>query len=180
MKAPSKTQSVRFVTRFLAATTVLVSCASAYAAEAPARTEEQNTLYAIGLSISRSLSVFDLSPTDFEFVKQGLIDAQAGKKSAVDPATYNAKIQEFAKNRRKALGEKQVGAGKAFLEQAAKEKGAVKTASGMVYRSLAEGKGASPKASDLVKVKGGSRLEPPIQLLPVISVCYIALRNRAR
>jgi len=28
--------------------------------------------------------------------------------------------------------------------------------------------------------KGGSRLEPPIQLLPVISVCYIALRNRAR
>jgi len=27
--------------------------------------------------------------------------------------------------------------------------------------------------------KGGSRLEPPSQLFPVISVCYIALRNRA-
>jgi len=26
---------------------------------------------------------------------------------------------------------------------------------------------------------GGSRLEPPSQLFPVISVCYIALRNRA-
>ena len=35
---------------------------------------------------------------------------------------------------------------------AAKEPGAVVTKSGLVYRSLAEGKGASPSASDKVKV----------------------------
>ncbi len=34
----------------------------------------------------------------------------------------------------------------------AKEAGAVVTASGLVYRSLADGQGASPKASDTVKV----------------------------
>ena len=38
------------------------------------------------------------------------------------------------------------------IEQAAAEKGAVKTASGMVYRSLTEGKGASPKETDVVRV----------------------------
>jgi len=50
------------------------------------------------------------------------------------------------------MGERQIGAGKDYLEKAAKEKGAVKTASGMVYTSLAEGKGDSPKATDVVKV----------------------------
>lgn len=40
----------------------------------------------------------------------------------------------------------------AALEAAAKEPGAVVTASGLVYKSLKEGTGASPKASDTVKV----------------------------
>ncbi len=36
--------------------------------------------------------------------------------------------------------------------KAASEKGAVKTDSGMVYRSLTEGSGASPKETDVVRV----------------------------
>ena len=40
----------------------------------------------------------------------------------------------------------------AALAAAAKEPGAVVTSSGLVYKSLAEGKGASPKATDTVKV----------------------------
>ena len=38
------------------------------------------------------------------------------------------------------------------IGKAAAEKGAIKTDSGMVYRSLTEGKGASPKATDIVQV----------------------------
>ena len=38
------------------------------------------------------------------------------------------------------------------IDKAAKEKGAVKTDSGMVYRSLKEGKGASPTARNTVEV----------------------------
>jgi FKBP-type peptidyl-prolyl cis-trans isomerase FkpA len=123
-----------------------------FAAEPPAMTDEQKTLYAIGVSVARSLSVFDLTPSEFDYVKQGLVDAQSGKKSDVDQASYNSKIQELAKARRKALGEKQAGDGKDFLEKAAKEKGAVKTASGMVYISLSEGKGESPSSDAVVKV----------------------------
>jgi len=40
----------------------------------------------------------------------------------------------------------------ATLEAAAKETGAVVTPSGLVYRSLKDGSGASPLASDVVKV----------------------------
>lgn len=40
----------------------------------------------------------------------------------------------------------------ATLESAAKESGAVLTPSGLVYRSLKDGTGANPQASDVVKV----------------------------
>jgi FKBP-type peptidyl-prolyl cis-trans isomerase FkpA len=130
--------------------TILIA-ATTFAAEAP-KTEEQKTLYAVGMSISRSLSVFNFTPAELEWVMQGLSDVQSGKKSDIDPAQYTVKIQELAKARRKALGESQIAAGKDFLEKAAKEKGAVKTASGMVYSSVSEGKGESPKATDVVKV----------------------------
>jgi FKBP-type peptidyl-prolyl cis-trans isomerase FkpA len=38
------------------------------------------------------------------------------------------------------------------IDKAAQEKGAVKTASGMVYRSIKEGTGKSPKATNTVEV----------------------------
>ena len=116
------------------------------------KTEDQKTLYAIGLSVARSLSVFNLTPAELVIIQQAITDDFSGKKPEAELLSYSAKIQEFAKARRKALGEKQAGAGKDFLEKAAKEKGAVKTASGMVYTSLTEGKGESPKATDVVKV----------------------------
>lgn len=153
MKTASGTQPfVAHVAHILSAAALCIACTSACAAEAPTLTEEQKTLYAIGLTVSRSLSVFELSPAEFEVVKQGLSDAQSGKQSALDLNSYTGKIQEFAKARRKTAGEKQVAAGREYLEKAAAEKGALKTASGMIYSSLAEGTGASPKADDIVKV----------------------------
>ena len=38
------------------------------------------------------------------------------------------------------------------IDKAAKEKGAVKTASGMVYKSIKDGKGKAPSASSVVEV----------------------------
>jgi FKBP-type peptidyl-prolyl cis-trans isomerase FkpA len=124
---------------------------SAYAAD-PAKIEEQKVLYALGQTVYRSLAVFNLTPAEFERVKQAITEAHAGIKSDVDPTVYAPKIQQLAKARRQAAGEKQAEAGKAYLEKAAKEKGAVRTVSGMIYLSLAEGKGNSPKSTDTVKV----------------------------
>jgi len=123
----------------------------AFAAE-PTYTEEQKTLYAIGVSVARSLSVFNLTPTELEVVQQGITDEFSGKKPQTDIQSHSGKIQQFAKARRKALGDKQAGAGRDYLEKASREKGAINTDSGMVYLSFAEGKGESPKATDVVKV----------------------------
>lgn len=123
-----------------------------FAADMP-QSEDEKTLYAIGLSVARSLSIFNLTATEQELVLKAIKDDFSGKRTQADLLSYSGKIQEFARSRRKALGEKQATAGKEFLEKASREKGAVKTASGMVYTSLAEGKGESPKATDVVKVQ---------------------------
>ncbi len=130
--------------------TVLLTAAASSAAEL--KNDEQKTLYAIGQTVFKSLAVFSLTPAEFEVVLQGLKDAQAGKKPEVEVSTQAPKIQEFAKARRKALSDKLIPANKDLLEKAAKEKGAVKTDSGLVYIPLREGTGASPKSTDTVKV----------------------------
>ncbi len=42
-------------------------------------TDEEKTIYAIGLSIARSLSPLDLSPDELEILKRALTDAAVGK-----------------------------------------------------------------------------------------------------
>lgn len=149
----NKTRKGRYqqMKKLILAALITLAAVPLQAADKPL-TEEQKALYSIGATVARSLSVFNLTPAELEIVLQGLNDARAGKKPDFDVTTYNQKVQDLARSRRKALGEKQAGAGKDFLEKAAKEKGAVKTSSGMVYIPLTEGKGDSPAATDVVKV----------------------------
>ncbi|WP_281184321.1 FKBP-type peptidyl-prolyl cis-trans isomerase [Trichlorobacter lovleyi] len=130
---------------------VLAVAAQACALEPP-KTEEQKTLYAIGQTVSRQLSVFNLSADEFQYVLLGLTDAQSGNKAAAEPAQYNRKIQELARSRRAAHAQKLGPANKEALEKAAKEQGAVKTASGLIYLPVKEGDGAQPKLTDTVRV----------------------------
>lgn len=116
------------------------------------QTEEQKTLYALGLSIGRSISVFDMSPEELEYVKAGISTQVKGEKSPVDMETYGPKLQELARTRSTRKAEQEKANSAKFLEEAAKESGAKKTESGLVYKELTAGTGAQPQASDIVKV----------------------------
>jgi FKBP-type peptidyl-prolyl cis-trans isomerase FkpA len=116
------------------------------------QTEEEKTLYALGLSIGRSLSVFSLTPAQLEFVKSGLTAQVNGEKPAVNIEEYGPKIQALATARQSAAAGAEKQKGEAYLQKAAKEKGAEKTASGLIYQQLKAGTGASPTAADTVKV----------------------------
>lgn len=134
-----------------AALAVTLAAASAFALEAP-KTDEEKTLYTIGLIIAKQLRVFNLSPDELERVKQGVTEGTTAEKPAVEIAEYNSKVQELAKARIKVQSDKLVAVGKEMLDKAAKEKGAVRTDSGLVFIPLKEGRGDSPKATDTVKV----------------------------
>lgn len=114
-------------------------------------TDEQKTLYAIGLVMSRSLRQFDLSPAEIEIIKGALSDATAGKP-AVELDEWGPKIQPLANERGARITAREKEASAAYLTKAAAGAGAVRTDSGIVYTELQVGTGASPTASDRVKV----------------------------
>lgn len=116
------------------------------------KTEDEKTLYALGLSIGQSVGVFGLSKEELEVVKRGLTDQVNGVKPKVDLQAQGPKIGELARTRaaKKADAEKAKSSG--FLAKAEKEKGAVKTASGLIYVPTKAGTGAAPTAADTVKV----------------------------
>ncbi len=130
---------------------VCMSLSTAAAAQDPA-TDDQKTLYALGMAISQSLGNFSLSEAELEFVKAGLTDGVLNRKSKVDAQAFMPKVQKLQQARAAVLADKEKKAGEAFLTKAAAEKGATKTASGIVIQVLKEGKGASPKETDSVKV----------------------------
>jgi len=137
--------------RFMIITLVTLIAVPSFAADVP-KTEEQKTIYAVGLALAKQISVFDLTPAELDIMKEGLTDGATGKTPLVDLDTYNQKIQALAMARRNAEGEKLAAKAKDFVDKAAKEKGAVKTSSGLIYLSLKEGSGTGPVATDKVKV----------------------------
>lgn len=118
----------------------------------PPKTEEQKAFYALGAHLNKQLSVFDLSPEELKYVQMGISDAAAGKKLAAEPETNMQKLGELVQARMAKATEKQKAQSKVFLEKAAAEKGAQKTASGLIYSEIKAGTGAQPKATDTVKV----------------------------
>ena len=115
-------------------------------------TEDQKTLYALGVLMSQSLSTFDLKPEELATVQKGLADGVGGVKSDVKAEEYIPKVQALQQARMAVVAEKAAAAGVAFLDKAATEAGATKTASGIVIKQTKEGTGATPAATDQVKV----------------------------
>ena len=122
------------------------------AASSEPATDEQKTLYALGVAISQSLGAFSLSESELEFVKAGMTDGVLNRKPRVDVQAFMPKVQKLQQARVAVLADKEKKAGEAFLVKAEAEKGAIKTPSGIVIQALKEGKGASPKGTDMVKV----------------------------
>lgn len=116
------------------------------------QTEEQKTFYALGVIMGRNLASFNLTPEEVELVKRGLADAAGGKKPEVELQAYGPKVQALFQSRQAARAQAEKAKSQAFLDAAAKESGAVKTASGLIFTTLKPGSGASPAATDKVKV----------------------------
>ena len=136
----------------------LLMAVPATAAEPELKTEEQKTVYALGLSIAQSLGTFALTPAEVELVGAGLRDGLTNTPK-VDVGQYSPKVKELAQQRAAAASEIEKKESVAFLEKIGKEKGAEKTASGLIYVPVKAGSGAAPKATDTVKVhyKGSLR-----------------------
>ena len=117
----------------------------------PLTTDDQKTIYALGVSLYRSLTPFDLTPAELQIVTRAIRDAAAGK-TAIDVESWEPKIETLKTARASVGALKRKAASQAFLTKAAAAPGAVVTDSGLVYRELTPGTGNSPAPTDNVKV----------------------------
>jgi FKBP-type peptidyl-prolyl cis-trans isomerase len=120
-------------------------------AQAKPETEEQKTVYSIGVALAQSLQPYYLTPDEVKLVEQGLRDGLTNKPQ-VNLQDYRAKLQQLAQERAKSAAEAEKKEAQGFLDKMAKEKGAAKTDTGLIFFELAPGSGANPKATDTVKV----------------------------
>ena len=102
--------------RFVASGLAIVLCLGATAAFAAApepTTDEQKTLYALGLAISQSLATFNLNESELELVKSGIADGVFKKTPKVDLQTFGPKIQQLQQARASVVAdaERKAGAG---------------------------------------------------------------------
>jgi FKBP-type peptidyl-prolyl cis-trans isomerase FkpA len=132
--------------------TVLATVAPLYAGGPELKTEDDKTLYALGLALSRNLATFTLTPTELDNVIAGINDGVLNREKKVDLDTYGPKIQQLAQARTTVAAAAEKKAGHAYLDKAAKEKGAKKTDSGLIYIETKAGTGDQPKTTDKVKV----------------------------
>jgi FKBP-type peptidyl-prolyl cis-trans isomerase len=136
----------------MTATALLFLALSAAPTAAPAEmTERQKTLYALGVSAAESFAVFELKPGEVAVVQRGLSDAILNRKLQVDMKVYRPKVNELAASGYAAQS-------KALVARYGAQKGAVTTASGLVYIESRAGTGAQPGPTDTVKVQYDGKL----------------------
>jgi FKBP-type peptidyl-prolyl cis-trans isomerase len=136
---------------------VMVGCKGAGSAAAPAstgelKTDEEKTIYAMGVMLGGNVKPMALTPEQLAILSRGMVDSASGKQTLVDPQTMATQIQEFARARAAAGAVAEKKKSEDFIAQAAKGPGAVKTETGLIYQMIKPGTGDSPKPTDTVKV----------------------------
>ena len=106
-------------------TTIFVGCASAEPEKATLETDEQKTLYALGVALSRQLGGAEFSDAELDLIRLGLADGVRGNDPQVSLDEFGPKVNELMAARVQAAAAKEKEAGQAFVEAAAQEEGAV-------------------------------------------------------
>jgi FKBP-type peptidyl-prolyl cis-trans isomerase FkpA len=126
------------------------------AAATTGMSEDQKAVYAfgavIGQQVGEQAKSLRLSQAEKDAFKKGLLATIDGGKPEVAVEEYAPKFQALAQARVAAGAADQKQKAEAYLAQAAQEPGAVRTASGLVFRTLKPGQGRSPKPTDTVQV----------------------------
>jgi FKBP-type peptidyl-prolyl cis-trans isomerase FklB len=128
---------------------------SAQAAD-PVMDEAARMQYALGYQLGKDLVAIEPRPQD---MLKGLEDGRSGGKAKLTQdemgaalASLQEKVAAQRAREQAASSEKNIAAGKAYLEANAKKPGVTTTASGLQYKVLTAGTGKLPAVGDTVTV----------------------------
>ncbi len=116
--------------------------------------DKQKAMYAFGALIAERTPVkaAGFSEEDLKEVVQGLKDAAGGKELQVKLEEFGPKVEQLLNEKQAAKAEGEKKKGLEFVAKMAKEKGAVKLPSGLIYIETQAGTGKQPMATDTVSV----------------------------
>jgi FKBP-type peptidyl-prolyl cis-trans isomerase len=139
---------------FFIALVLLTSACSkeAVTADVALETDDQKTLYAIGMLISNQLQPFALSEEEIAPIVQGIMDGIKGDDPQVDMKTYEARINEMISERSAVVAAKEAEVSGSYLKQFEGDDSIVKTDSGALVKMIEDGSGEFPGADDTVMV----------------------------
>jgi FKBP-type peptidyl-prolyl cis-trans isomerase len=122
------------------------------------QTDKEKISYAIGVNMAQSLSEIK-DEIDLSVLQKGMTDKMQGNKLLVSTEEAQPLLQSFSeklmvKEQEKLAkaSQKNLEAGKAFLETNKTKEGVKTTQSGLQYKVIKEGDGKSPGVSDRVQV----------------------------
>jgi FKBP-type peptidyl-prolyl cis-trans isomerase FklB len=144
---------------FIALVGAFALVTSAVAEEKPVQLKDQKdkVSYSLGLNVGYILmrQNVSLSELDTEVLLAGVKDALGGKKPALTENEVREVLtawQNSIVEKQKVMATKNQAEGEKFLGENKKKEGVKTTASGLQYKSLKEGDGPQPKATDTVTV----------------------------
>ena len=134
----------------------LYACNEESSDKQPLDTLLQKASYSFGVDVSARLKEQGID-LDIRALNQGISDAYAGSELALSDEERMQAKNEFQTQLREAMvkqqseiAEKNLAAGKAFLEENAKKPGVITTESGLQYKIITSGDGKQPKETDTV------------------------------
>lgn len=108
--------------------------------------------YALGLSLGSNLKSNGLDGLDYKKLAKGIEDLMEGAQPEMSIEEAQAIINAYFQELQNKAFEANIAEGKKFLAENAAREGVVTLESGLQYEVLTAGNGATPKASDTVKV----------------------------
>jgi len=137
---------------FMTAAMILTLGTTGHAQGVP-QTDDEKAFYSIGASMAAQLErARPIAESELDVLVQGIRDSVRGKTLAVDQQEGATLVRTMLQERQeKAVAIERVAAVE-FLAAEAAKKGAKTTESGLIYTVIKAGKGASPSATDKVRV----------------------------
>jgi FKBP-type peptidyl-prolyl cis-trans isomerase FkpA/FKBP-type peptidyl-prolyl cis-trans isomerase FklB len=115
-------------------------------------TEDDKTIYALGVNLGRNLDHLPLSKSERELLQTGFAHGIEKQDPLVDTVRYGRRAEGLFERRRANTARGESEAAEAFLAEAAAAEGAVRSDSGLVMVVLRPGEGPSPGPTDRVRV----------------------------
>lgn len=114
--------------------------------------------YALGLGIGQQIKSMNIADFSIEDFTRSIADVMQGKDTAMTAREAQEMLNEYFAEKAKSDAQESIAQGAEFLKQNGGREGVTTTKSGLQYEVLAQGQGASPKATDRVRCHYEGRL----------------------